>query len=1196
MDTAILKRFAIQSRQELMQKINNKIDTFYINESFIEEKKGELHILTNEKHLLSLTSEEVKKRELLIKRIKELSLEQVIEEVAYTWFNRIIAIRYMEINDILPLTKENESLGIRVLSSKDNSKIPEILKLTNLMHPDLDINFESVKYTQLKYDNEKFKYVLLLVCKKIAKVIPQVFGGITDYIDILIPDNLLNDTGFVTKVINEIPEDNFSQVEIIGWLYQYYISEKKDEVFKNLKKNIKISKNNVPAATQLFTPDWVVKYMVENSLGRILKDSVKADLSSEMKFYKDNSLRLDDEEITQIKFLDPCCGSGHILVYAFELFAKAYEKLGYNKDIIAKLILENNIFGIDVDDRAGQLSILSLVLKARKYDKNIFKYKIAPNIVSIQESNVMVSSDMLQLTQSNKEKYEKLVNIFFNAKEYGSLLKVPNADFSDLLEELEEKNSILNYEALKRTKMMVKQWNILSNKYNVVVTNPPYMGNKGMSNLLSNYVKKYFNTSKSDMFAIFIEQVRYFSKENGIYAMITQPSILFLKSFEDLRNKIINEQTILSLLHMGRGIFGIDFGSVAFVIANSSNSDFEGDYYRLHKRTFQYINVDDISNIYLNALNDEEYKFDFDSYNIEMNNVQKLEKIDDEELKIYYRINQSNFLKIPGTPIAYWIDKSLLNIFKNEPIEKSVLFRQGMATSDNNRFLRYWYEVSQDKMCYECNDLSSALKSKKKWFMYNKGGAYRKWYGNHEYVVNWENDGKEMKEYTAKLPQGMNVRLKSREYYFKECYSWSKVCASNISFRYYPDGFAFDVAGCCAFMTTDDSTLNVTENAEEANNLYYLLGLSNSVIASAVLTLISPTLNFELDHVKKIPLIVDENKEKEIEGIVKENIEISKQDWDSFENSWNFKTHPLVKKNYSTIKEAFEFWKLECETRFKSLKENEEKLNSIFIDIYGLNGILKPNVSEDKIVIRLADRQRDIKSLISYAVGCMFGRYSLDDDGLVFAGGEFDLDKYKTFNVVPNNIIQITNELYFEDDIVCKFKQFLKIVYGEISLNENLDFIAESLGKKDTETSEDTIRRYFVNDFFSDHVNIYQNCPIYWLFDSGKKNGFKALVYMHRYNDGLVSKVRLDYLHKIQIIYEKMIKEIEYRLTSCLSISDKKEVERRYNKLNAKLQEINEYDEMIAYIADIKPDIVLDDGVRANYEKFNNILAKIKGN
>lgn len=1165
MDKNILKKFAIESRQDLMDKIRSKIKSFYIEEDFTNEQKGDIYILSNNKHSLSLTNEEFKKRELLIKRIKELSLEQVIEEAAYTWFNRIIAIRYMEVNDILPLTSDNQSLGIRVLSSKDNTPDPEILKFTNLMNLELDINFKKEKFVELKNENEKFKYVLLLICKKLSKVIPQVFDGITDYIDILIPDNLLNDTGFITKIINEVPEENFNKVEIIGWLYQYYIFDLKD-IYKEKYK--KYDKDSLPVMTQIFTTDSIVKYMVENAIGTKLYEN-NIDIRTDCSYYMINKEFEDTNKknIEEIKFIDPCCGSGHILVYAFDVFYKVYQQLGFNKKDIPNLIIKNNIYGIDIDERAVQLATLAILLKAREYDKELFNKRIDINIVSINESNNISLNNVMSLSDEANNKLEYLISIFKDAKEYGSILKIKKYDYSDLINELEKQNNIFSYSITNEILPLIKLANILTIKYDILVTNPPYLGIRYFDGKLKDYAETNYKESKHDLCTIFMDS--QLLGEDGILGMVNQTTWLTQDSFKPFRKKLLENKTIMSMLILNKNIMDAGLDVCTFIIKNKLDLEYNTHYYTV-------TNMDS---------------------NVKYSNE--------------YVVNNQKYVNSKDCAILYNLSNSLYDVYQNStPLYDIAPTKQGLATSDNDRFLREWYEVDYAKIGFGCKRAEEY-----KWYPCNKGGSYRKWYGNFNKIINWENDGFEIKEYAKKLYKSFTRTIKNIPLYFKPGITWNSL-AKELGCRIVPNGFIFETKGSMMF--------------PEEKNILYILGLTNSKIINIVARVISPTLDFHEGPVGKLPIILDENVREKVEKLVKDNIDIAKEDWDSFETSWDFKDHPLIEfrssmvglgdgnvmpsvhydvanNSYnekvfvasefpfnSTIEGTYKRWEEYCDNQFNKLKQNEEELNKIFIDIYGLQDELTPEVKDKDITIRKADKVREVRSLISYAVGCMFGRYSLDEDGLIYAGGNFDINKYKTFKADIDNIIPITDEAYFSDDIVERFKTFIKTVYGDNTFNENMDFIAEALGKKGTETSEETIRRYFVNDFFNDHVKMYQKRPIYWLLDSGKKNGFKALVYMHRYNENLIPKARLDYLHRVQTTYEKILSDVNYKLTTDLSMTDKKEAKNRQTDLMAKLQEIKEYDEKIAHIANQRISVDLDDGVKANYDKFKDILVKIK--
>ena len=1181
MDKSILRKFATESRIDLMAKMKNKINLFYIDEEFEKEQRGEIFVLTNNNHSLSLSKEEYQKRELLIKRIKDISIEQVIEESAYTWFNRIIAIRYMELNDILPISINNDFLGFRVLSAKDNALDPEILKFTNLNNSDLNINLDKEYYLTLKTDNDKFKYILLLICKKLGKIIPQVFDGITDYIDLLIPDNLLNDSGFVNKVISEIPEDNFKEVEIIGWLYQYYNQNEKDRVISSKKA---YKKNEIAYATQLFTPDWIVKYMVENSLGKyVIEHNGDKELIKNWKYFIKDNLEINKETInpTEITFIDPCMGSGHILVYAFEVLYQIYESYGYNRNDIPELILKNNLHGLDIDDRAGQLAVLSVVLKACNYNKKILNSDVIKNlnILSIQESNNISDNDISYLPENVQGQANELKNLFLNGKELGSFLITNKKDHSELLEHLSKETSLFTSHLVDIFINIIKQLQILSNKYDIVVTNPPYMGNNTMNKVVYSYLKKYYNDEKMDLYTVFISVCNNMVKDNGYISMITQQGWLFLPTYYNLRLKTFDNNFLDNLLQLGAGAFDSISGEVvqscAFVINKSVREEKYTLFYKLDTEVNKEIAFLENKNIYLQKL--------------------------------------SNLKSITGFPIAYWLSNSILNLYnKEKTINNIAITKQGLKSSNDSLFFRFWHEVKSNKVNFEFKATNSNLF---KWVPLSKGGKSR-WYGDLNNVINWENDGLEIKQYAKDKYGSVTKTITSIDYYFKMNIAWNQISMTKPNFKAIENGYIFCSASPSLFV--------------DESKYYYILALMNSVVASTIIKALNPTINFGVGDILKTIYIYNEKFKNTIEQRTKNNIIISKKAWDSFETSWDFKNHPLLEfgssiysglsddyknsinfeskiNNYGEVvyyekdkpklirlENVYSDWEKYTIKQFNKLKSNEEELNRIFIDIYGLQDELDPYVEDKDITIRKADKVREIKSLISYAVGCMFGRYSLDETGLVYAGGEFDSNKYKTYKVDIDNIIPITDDSYFADDIVSRFIEFIKIVYGESTLYENLEFIADALGKRGTETNEETIRRYFNNDFFADHCKIYKKKPIYWLFDSGKKNGFKCLIYMHRYNENLVPKVRLDYLHKIQNTYEKLLSDINYKLTTDLSMIDKKELTKKQIDMNNKLIEIREYDEKIAHIADKTICIDLDDGVTANHAKFEDILAKIK--
>lgn len=1155
MDKTVLRNFAIESRKDLMEKIDRKIKLFYVDEEFKKDNRGDVIVLSNDKHTLTLTREEDINRDKLIKRIVELGYDQVVEEAAYTWFNRLIAIRYMELHNFLPLTNDNQSLDIRVLSSKENEPIPEILKFTNLNRNDLDINFDKNVFQSFSLEDDKFKYILLLICKKLGNVIPQVFDGITDYIDLLIPDNMLKENGFISKLLNEIDVENFSEVEIIGWLYQYYNQTEKDRVMSDNKA---YSQNEIPYATQIFTPDWIVKYMVENSLGRYYLENINYDYSLINNWHYFIKCNFDNCQnnisIENLKFIDPCCGSGHILVYAFEILYQFYLNSGYTSSVIPELILKNNLFGVDIDDRAGQLSILSVLLKAREFDKNIFNKNLERiiNIMSIPESS-FISPNIIDYLKDEKAKSvaNSLLNCFHNAKDIGSLIRFNEAiDVNVLSEEIKMDNTLFKYELSEKLIPLIKAYKILSDKYNVVVTNPPYMGHNKMNSIIKSYLTKYYKNGKSDLCTAFMEYNNVV--KDGYLAMINQQAWMSLESFEDLRNEILNNKYISSMIHLGFGTFGADFGTTSFVLKNNSNFD-KGFYFS----TRDVRTSEEKEEKYLNCLKNNDY----------------------------YLISQSVFKKIPGNIISYWLTQNQFDIFeKNELFGKYGETKKGVLSGNDKRFLRLWFEVDNNKIGYNLKNHDDMVEKNYKWIPVTSGGNYRKWYGNFENVINLENDGFEIKN-----NKDNSCRLRENKYYFKESITWSEVSMKGFSVRYVPNGILFGNSGPVCFLDKD---------------LYYFLGFLNSKISTSFLKLLSPTLTFGPEQIKRIPAIVNDASKDVISDLVRENISIMKEDWDSNETSWEFKKNPLLEEKIKEekIEDSINKYNDSLREKFKLLVDNETRINKEFIDIYNLSSELNADINLNEITIKQPDIIRDIKMLISYSVGCMFGRYSLDNDGLIFAGGDFNISDYIKYKPDNDNIIPISDDsnVYYNDDLVGKFIDFIKVSFGDKYFNQNIDYIAEVLGKKGTESSEDTIRRYFVNDFFSDHVKTYQKRPIYWLFDSGKKNGFKCLVYLHRYDEQIVSKIRTKYLHNTLSIYLRTVEEIDYKLNNeKLSTTDKRELQNKKVDINNKITECNEYEEMVGNVANKMIKLDLDDGVAVNYAKFvddngKSILAKIK--
>ena len=881
-------------------------------------------------------------------------------------------------------------------------------------------------------------------------------------------------------------------------------------------------------------------------------------------------------------------GSGHILVYAFDLLMYIYLECGYSEREAVTKILEKNLFGLDIDQRAYQLAYFALMMKARSYNRRIFRKPVSLNLAAIEESNGINKFECSGMTlDKDKNKIgEYLVNVYKDAKEIGSIQTVEENDyksFTDYLLSCEDNYDQFDIFSLSWRQDVLpvmlklsKQADIMSRKYSVVCTNPPY-ANKLSGNLKKFVTDNYKDYSK-DLFSVFMYRNFSYCKPNGYSGFMTPFVWMFIKTYEKLREYIITNKSITTLVQMEYSAFEEATVPICSFVLKNGKENQPGYYIRLSN--------------FRGGMDVQKKKI--------------LEAINNSNCVYFYETNEDKFKIIPGYSIAYWVNNSIFVAFsKYKPLKEICNVKNGLSTTDNNRFLRYWYECYYHKIGFGNANAKEAEASLKKWFPYNKGGEYRKYYGNISLVVNWEKNGKEIKKAAEGATGG---RIVSQEYYFMPSLSWSKVTAGQFVLRYYPKGFLFDVAGPSIFADYETQK--------------YVMGIMNSKIKSKFLDELYPTLNFEMGQVSSTPICYSENIKDSVNNYVEENILISKKDWDSFETSWDFKKHPFLcngisihsgagdtyggnypkskmKKEESDngtklyeegapinyrLEEVFNKWIKVCEDRFNQIKANEEELNKIFIDIYGLQDELTPEVEDKDVTIRKADKERDIKSFISYAVGCMLGRYSLDVEGLAYAGGEWDSSKYKTFIPDPDNCIPITDEEYFDDDIVGRFVEFVKLVFGEKTLEENLKFISDALGTKG-KTSREVIRNYFLKDFIKDHNKIYQKRPIYWMFDSGKQNGFKALVYMHRWNADTIGNMRIEYLHRMQRVYEKEI----IRMQDIIDTSDNnkaiKDADKAKEKLQKQLKEAKDYDEKVAHLALSRIDIDLDDGVKVNYEK-----------
>jgi type II restriction/modification system DNA methylase subunit YeeA len=1117
-----IKNFAVNARNKLIEAVKRKAFELGIREKEIKELQEESSdgiVIDGRIFNKDIKAQRVK----LVNRIKETGYEQVVEEVSYTWFNRFIALRFMEVNRYF-------DHDLNILSSLNPSVIAS--KAVNYLPLDKE------KIRNFVFDNkdeELYKELILAQCNLLHKAMPFLFEEISDYTEILFPGGLLNQDSLIREMIESIPEEDWKEVEITGWLYQFYISEKKDEVFSNLKKNIKISKENIPAATQLFTPKWIVKYMVENSLGRLwLEAHADKELQDRWKYYiepveQEPEVQKQLDEIIDknikpedIKVLDPCMGSGHILVYAFEVLAEIYRSAGYSEREIPKLILTKNLYGLDIDDRAGQLAGFALMMKAREYDGEIFKEKLELNLCSIQE--FYCRGEVTSPLQGYPV-LEKLCEQFVDGKEYGSLIEVKDFDREEAEKELErfrKECDLFSHPVQEKVEWIVKQGGIMAGKYDVVVTNPPYMGNRGMGSKLTEYLKQYFPDSKSDLFSCFIEKCIKFTDKSKFTGMITQHSWMFLAVYQNLREKVLKLKTLFSMIHLGARAFeeigGEVVQSTSFLIRNNTPGNYKPVFVRL----------------------------------VDFNSPHQKEEILLTGKYRFFNITQLDFLHIPGLPIAYWVTENIKSIFQNKLFYDFTISDGQNKTGDNARFLRFFWEIKHNNIGIN-----------QKWLFYAKGGEYRKWYGNIDNIIDWSLEAR--KHYK----KDKICRIIPEYLWYKKGVTWTLITTGLNSFRILPENSTFDVGGSSIFF-------------KEYKEYNYFLAFLNSKVSSILLKIFNPTLNLQVKDVRNLPIIFpsDESIKTLIDTLAEECIQISRRDWDSFETSWDFQLHPFLQhKTDGKIESAFNSWKSFTESQFATLKSNEEELNRLFIEMYGLQDEMTPEVEDRDITIRKADLERDIKSFLSYAVGCMMGRYSLDLPGLAFAGGELDNSKYKTFPIDEDAIIPVLEDGWFEDDIVSRFSEFVKTVFGEKEHSENLEFIAKALGKKDNETAKERIRKYFLKDFYKDHLKIYKKRPIYWMFTSGKEQAFNVLVYMHRYDKYTIARLRKDYLHELQAKIDRNIEFLEKE-------NEKKKLSRMY-----KLQEeLRKYDEILKHYADMQIEIDLDDGVAVNYGKFGKLL------
>lgn len=1176
-----LKSYAPAARRDFIQAVTdraNAVGLFSEQNILPMEIKGEVVFIGGK----SFPKKVAEQRKKLEQRIGRDGFDQAMEAMAYTWFNRFVAIRYMEIHDFL-------DHGFRVLSNRNGNNIPEILEhATDISFPGL----RSEEVLELKIDGNRDVelYTMLLVaqCNALHNAMPFLFERIGGETELLLPDNILHSDSLIHKLVTEIDENDWNEVEIIGWLYQFYISEKKDQVIGKVVKS-----EDIPAATQLFTPNWIVKYMVQNTLGsQWLATYPKSPIRNKMQFYIEPCGQSEGtiEQISQhtpkdlnpesITFLDPACGSGHILVEAYDLLKQIYSERGYRTRDIPRLILEKNLYGFDIDERAAQLAGFALMMKARADDQSLLRSKKPPclNIIDgkgtkqpklasaiemikrISKDNASHRSTANLISQKTLEALNQVVSELEQFDSIGSLTgkswrnSALGSELNECLNGIEKLDNSIFHPLVDSIREVVRLFKLLSGTYDHVVTNPPYMGCKYFDTPVRTYIWNNYSDGKGDLFACFILRNIQFCKDNGYISMITIPNWMFLSSFETLRHSIIDNCTIQSFVHNGRGVWGADFGSCSFVLRNFAIPTYVARYKKLFDRQGSVSTSDEL--------------------------VRRFFEQD------HYIASSEDLMQIPGRPIAYWISDRVRKVFRHGiPMNDIAAPRQGLATSDNDRFLRLWYEVPFNKIHFNCSDRAESLSHKLKWFPFSKGGKFRRWYGNLEYVINWENDGEEVLSYAKQLYGSPTRTIKNIKHYFHPGITWSDLTISYFNARILPKGFIFDTTGPTMFLN-DSEMINV------------LLGYVNSSVFQSLLLISQQGVHYSNGVIATLPFIKTNNY-GDVEKIVSEMVSISKRDWDSIETSWDFEITPMLSEHLhgTGIYEAFANYESLCKKNVDRIIELENQNNLLFMKQYDLMNEFSHEVTEELVSINRVSLDSEVKRFISYAIGCMMGRYSLDRRGLIYANHgniDFDPSKYVTFPAVSDGILPINEQEWFAEEAANRVKEFLSVSWIEGNSEDKLRFFSANLAPKPGETPKDTIRRYLSNGFYKDHLQAYKRRPIYWLFSSGKEKAFQCLVYLHRYNEGTLSRMRNEY---VTPLFGKMNARIDYLkhdIEVASSTSARNKLQKQLESLKKKLAELTAFDDELRHYADKRIKLDLDDGVKVNYGKFGKLLAEVK--
>lgn len=1176
MNRTKIKNYAPKARREFIQAVKDRAAHFGLTEKKTEEVavKGD-GVVIGGKAFPRAVSE---KRKKLDELVKQHGFDPAMERLAYTWFNRLVALRFMELHGYL-------DHGYRVLSHPEGKPTPELLE--HAEHVELPgLKQATVIDLKLAGNKEAELYRLLLVaqCNALHSALPFLFERIDDETELVLPDNLLHSDSIVRNLVNEIDEEDWQEVEIIGWLYEAYVSERYEAVIGKV-----VAGEDIPAATQRFTPKWIVRYLVQNTLGRMwLATYPQSALRGQMKYYIEPAeqtpevqeqlkaitpVSLNPEEIT---FLDPACGSAHILVEAYDLFKLIYQERGYPKRDIPALILTKNLFGLEIDDRAAQLAAFALVMKARADSPRLFEAKVRPNVVALQETAGMDAADITEalnepvvtvelppsdkLFEAHDDLFSKanvgvegdlaqadiasLIHLFENAKTFGSLIRIP-PKLAERLPHIEERvrlvseksDNLFAQDTATKFLPVIEQAKLLARQYGCVVANPPYMGSKYYSGTLKTFVNREYKDAKADLYACFIQRNATFAKPNGFVGMITIPNWMFLSSFEQVRKTLFDHQIIDTFIHNGRGVFGSDFGSCSFIYRNTSLPEYRGTFRRLFEKQGSVASNEEL----------EERLFTSESYTP----------------------SNAAFAKIPGSPVAYWVSEKMRGAFaNNSPISAIASVKQGMSSADNARFTREWWEVAHNHIGLGFESREAAKASKRKWFPYNKGGAFRKWYGNLETLIDWQDDGSRIREYPG-------AAIRNPEFFFREGVTWTDISSSCFGVRLLETGAIFANTGSCCFTSSP----------------HFLLAYLASPVAFAAVRILNPSLHTEIGDVARLPIIdAHSTIQESVKQIASKAVELARRDWNSFETAWDFESPPVFRRKGATLQQSQEEADSECESRFSQMKELEEENNRLFINAYGLQAELSPQVPDDQITLYRPNREEDIKRLLSYAVGCMMGRYSLDKPGLIYAhaGNEgFDPGQYKTFPADPDGILPLTElDWGFADDPAKRVEEFVSVAWPKEHLAENLQFIEDGLGEP--------IRKYLATGFYKDHLRWYKRRPIYWLFSSGKLRAFQCLVYLHRYHEGTLARMRTEYVIPLQGRIAARIEQLENEKNNAKSASRRNQIQKEIDKLVKQQAELRGFDERLRHMADQRIKLDLDDGVKVNYAKFGDLLAEVK--